>query len=92
MLGLKHKRGQGENNDIYISLFLHIAFLSLPHRRWIKTKEKAKVVAAVWGTTLIQFHVLLAILHQDDLKKGMNSSYSSYRPGAIYPIIHIVLV
>ena len=81
-----------EHDYVCLFLFRHIASMSLPHRRWIKTKEKAKVVAAVWGTKLIQFDVLLAILHQDDLKKGMNSSYSSYRPGAIYPIIHIVLV
>ena len=57
----------------------------------IKTEEKAKVVAAVWGTELIQFLAALAFLHQDYLKKGMNSSYSSYRPGAIHPMLPIVL-
>ena len=36
------------------------------HRRRINTEEKAKVVAAVWGTELIQFLAALAILHQDD--------------------------
>ena len=50
------------------------------------------VVTAVWGTELIKFLATLAILHQGDFKKGMNSSYSSYRPGAIHPILHIVLV
>ena len=50
------------------------------------------VVAAVWGTQLIQFLVALAILHKDDLKKGMNSAYFSYCPGSIHPILHIVLV
>ena len=54
------------------------------HRRRIKTEEKARVVAAVWGTELIQFIAALTILHQDDWKKGMNSSYS---PGAINPIL-----
>ena len=39
-------------------------------RRRIYTEEKAKVVAAAWGTKLIQ------------LKKMMNSSYSSNRPVA----------
>ena len=56
----------------------------------MKTEEKAKVVAAVWGIEFIQF---LAVpcsycamctigfeeedeLHQDDLKKRMNTSYS----------------
>ena len=38
-------------------------------RRRIKTEEKEKVVAAAWGTELIQFYAALAILHQDDLKK-----------------------
>ena len=57
------------------------------YRRRIKTEEKARVVAAVWGTELIQFIAALTILHEDDLKKGMNSSYSSYSPGAIHPIL-----
>ena len=48
------------------------------HRRRIKTEEKAKVVAAVWGTELIQLLGTLAILHTDDLKKEMNSSYSVF--------------
>ena len=43
-------------------------------------------------TELIQFIAELAILYDDDFKKEMNSSYSSYRPGAIYPIPQIVLV
>ena len=43
------------------------------HRRKINTEEKAKVVAAVWETELIQFFVAaLAILQQDDFKKRMN--------------------
>ena len=31
------------------------------HRRRIKTEEKAKVVAAVWGTELIHVHAALKI-------------------------------
>ena len=43
-------------------------------------EEKAKMVAAVWGTELlIQFFA--TFLHQHDLKKGINSSYCSNRPG-----------
>ena len=61
-------------------------------RRKIQTEEKAKVVSAVWGTELIQFLATLAILYQDDLKKDMNLSYSLYRPGAIHPIIHIIIL
>ena len=34
----------------------------------------------------------LPLLHQEDLMEGMNSPYSSYRPGAIHPILHIVQV
>ena len=44
------------------------------------------------GTELIQFIAALAVFHQDDWKKGMNSSYSLYPPGAIGPILHIDLV
>ena len=36
------------------------------HRRRIYTEEKSKVVAAAWGTELIQFRATLAILHQVD--------------------------
>ena len=60
-------------------------------RRKINTEEKAKVVAAVWETELIQFQ-FLAIWHQNDLRKSKNSCYSSYRLGAIHPILHIDLV
>ena len=35
--------------------------------RRINTEEKAKVVAAAWGTELIKVLALLAILHQDEL-------------------------
>ena len=34
-----------------------------------QTEEKAKVVAAVWGTKFILVHTALQIYHQDDLKK-----------------------
>ena len=54
---------------------------SAAHRRRIKKEEKAKVVATVWGTELIQFLVVLAIFHKDDLKKWMYSSYSSNHSG-----------
>ena len=64
----------------------------LYQRRRVKTEEKAKIVAAIWGTEFIQFLAAVAVLHQDDLKKEMNSFYSLFLPGAIHPIIHIVLV
>ena len=41
------------------------------HRRRMYTEEKAKVVAAVGGTELLQFLAPLAILHQEDLKNRM---------------------
>ena len=62
------------------------------HRRRKKTEEKAKVIAAFWGTELNKFLAALTIWHQDDLKKGMNSSCSSYRTGAGHPILQIFLV
>ena len=58
----------------------------------MKTEEKAKIVAAIWGTEFIQFLAAVAVLHQDDLKKEMNSFYSLFHPGAIHPIIHIDLL
>ena len=59
------------------------------HRRRIKTYKKANVVAAVGGGgEFSQFLATLAsILYQDDMKKGMNLSNSSYRPGAIRPVL-----
>ena len=62
------------------------------NRSRIYTEEKANVVAAVWGTECILFFVTLAILHQDDLKNRMNSSFSSYHPGAVRRFLHIILV
>ena len=60
------------------------------HRRRIETEENTKVVASVWGgggKEFIKFFAVLAVvtgqfeaedeLHQDDLKKRQNSSYSS---------------
>ena len=46
-------------------------------RRKINTEEKAKVVAAVWETELIQFLAALGIFHQDDFKAKdeKNNSY-----------------
>ena len=41
---------------------------------------------------MFHFVTALAILHQDDLKKGMNSSYCSFRHDSISLILHIVLV
>ena len=66
---------------------------SKQHRRRIKTEEKAKVVTAVLGDRIDSIHGhAISISHQDELKKGMNSyysssswcnaSYSSNRPGA----------
>ena len=36
------------------------------------TEDKAKIVAAVWGTEFIQFLAALAILHQDDMQTRIN--------------------
>ena len=44
------------------------------YRGKIYTEDKAKVVAAFWGTEFIQFLAELAVLHQDDMKKRMNLS------------------
>ena len=46
------------------------------HRRSIKTDEKAKVVAFVWGEEFIKFLAALAILPRTIWKNRMNSSFS----------------
>ena len=55
------------------------------HRNRMKTEAEVKVVASVWGTEFIHILAARALgrieesdeLYQDDLKKRMNSSYSS---------------
>ena len=59
--------------------------LSANHRRRIYTENKAKVVAAVWGTEFIEFLATLAILHQDDMKKRINCTRMIWRKGWISP-------
>ena len=63
------------------------------HRRRIKTEEKAKVVAGVWGTKFIKFLAALAIFHQDDLKKRVNRITATWRNGCFgkmddHPVPH----
>ena len=47
-------------------------FAYLIHRRRIKTEEKAKVVASVWGEEFIQFPAALAVLPRMILNNMMN--------------------
>ena len=65
---------RGQTKHIYCTV------VRFSQRRRITTEENAKIVAAVWGIERIQFLAARAILHHDDLKKGMNSSYSATRP------------
>ena len=58
--------------DFFSISNIYVRNETMCHRRRIKTKEKAKVVAAAWGTESIHFFAVLAILHQDDLKKRMS--------------------
>ena len=58
----------------HLSPLADSADLHQHHRRRIYTGEKAKVVAADWGTELFQFLAALAILHLDDLVNRMISS------------------
>ena len=41
------------------------------HKVFDKGEEKAKLIAAVWGTEFIKFLATLAVLHQDDLNNRM---------------------
>ena len=55
----------------------------LNHRRRIKTEKKEKVVAAAWGTELIQFVAAITVLYQDSLKNRINSTSTIWRIGWI---------
>ena len=65
-------------------------FIGGHHRREIDTEEKVKVVAAAWWTEFNKILAALDVLPQyameermnctrDDMKKRMNSSFSSNR-------------
>ena len=47
---------------------VHILMAEM-HRRRMKTEEKAKVVATVWGMEFIQLLVALDIVHQDNFEE-----------------------
>ena len=55
----------------------------LNHRTRIKTEKKEKVVAAAWGTELIQFVAAITVLYQDSLKNRINSTSTIWRIGWI---------
>ena len=50
----------------------HNAPMRTIHRKRIKTEEKSKVVASVWGEEYIQFHAALAVLPRTILNNRMN--------------------
>ena len=56
----------------------------LYHRIRIKTEEKTKVVATVWGTEFIQFIATLAIFLQDDLKKKRKRKTATGQNGCCF--------
>ena len=77
MVGLEQVDGDGgvrgpdailNGDSVYLTTYaaIHLSVRSA-HRRRIYTEEKAKVVAAVWGTELIQFLATLQIYRQDYL-------------------------
>ena len=68
VLSLKHRIPFGLICQTYICSIqymqhAHRVYYTAFHRRRIKTDGKAKVVAAFWGTELIQFLAALAVLH-----------------------------
>ena len=62
-----------------------VDYNSLPHGawfwfwNWLDLSHEAKKYCSVG-------------CHQEYFKKGIHLSYSSYRPGAIHPVLHIILV
>ena len=61
------------------------------YSRRIYTEEKAKVVAAAYGTEMIKFLAALAILHLADLKKRRNRISATWGKGCFeqmndYPV------
>ena len=75
------RRGSTASSATSHSASLPGTLSTATHRRKIKTEEKAKVVAAVWGKEMIQFLAALAILHQDGLKKKINRITATQRNG-----------
>ena len=57
------------------------------HRRWIKTEEKAKDVASVWGEEFIPFLAALAVLPRTILNNNMNCTRMIWkkRMNSTYP-------
>ena len=79
------------NFDIFIILnwnlmkynFLSFHSLPLVHRRRIYTEDKAKVVAAVWGTEYFLFN---------SLPRYLFSTRTIKRIGLVHHFLHIILV
>ena len=65
-----------ENKTLDVSIKSVRIRIGFGRRRRIKTEEKEKVVASVWGKELIQFFAALANLPRTILKNRMNSSFS----------------
>ena len=64
-------------------------FLNPRHIRRIYGEEKAKVIAAVWGTELIQFLAALQIESQDDFKK--NSQRNIFKALNLYIMMVLLM-
>ena len=72
-----------------ILLFIHYSTL---HRRRIKTEETLKGRRRFWGTEFIHCLATQLFCTMTILKNRMNSSFLQIIHGAIYPIIHFILV
>ena len=46
----------------------------------------------LWDINFQFLATYMYILYQDDLKNGMNSSFSSHHPGEIHPFLYIILL
>ena len=75
---------------VYVGVIQYVEVST--HRGRIKTEEKGKGRRCCLGDWNDSIPCRASYFAQGWFEEGMNSSHSSYRPGANHPILHIVLV
>ena len=78
-----------ENPSIDLS-FSSVAYCTVEEGFEQRRRQRSSLLFG--GQNLFKFLVSLAVLHQDDLKKRMNSSFSAYHPGGINPLFVNIII